>query len=206
MKIFCIGLSRTGTSSLTKALGIMGYKSIHFPKKILNLKDQRLIIKFDKILDDYDAFSDTPIVRFYKELDVKYPGAKFILTVREIDAWLKSCERYFSFRSKGDIYNKSLRLDLYGTAEFSKEKFKESYYKHLDEVLKYFKNRKQDLCIINICDGEGWEKLCSFLGRSFPDVPFPRKNYIPTHNSIKKVIKERLLQKFNKFTTFKKII
>ena len=41
--------------------------------------------------------------------------------------------------------------------------------------MEYFKNRPQDFLNLDIIGGEGWEKLCEFLGKPIPDVPFPRK-------------------------------
>ena len=29
---------------------------------------------------------------------------------------------------------------------------------------------------MNICAGDGWERLCEFLDVPVPDVPFPREN------------------------------
>ena len=29
---------------------------------------------------------------------------------------------------------------------------------------------------MDVCAGDGWETLCSFLGRPVPAVPFPRNN------------------------------
>jgi 3'(2'), 5'-bisphosphate nucleotidase len=40
----------------------------------------------------------------------------------------------------------------------------------------YFKDRPQDLLVIDVTAGEGWEKLCPFLGKPTPDIPFPKAN------------------------------
>ena len=44
------------------------------------------------------------------------------------------------------------------------------------EINTYFKNRPNDLLVMNICEGDGWEMLCPFLGTDIPDVPFPKLN------------------------------
>jgi hypothetical protein len=44
---------------------------------------------------------------------------------------------------------------------------------HYKNVLEYFKNRPDDLLIIDICAGQGWEKLCPFLDKPLPQYPFP---------------------------------
>jgi len=45
-------------------------------------------------------------------------------------------------------------------------------------VMDYFKDRPDDLLIIDICSGEGFEKLAPFLGRPLPAQPFPHKGNI----------------------------
>ncbi|MBU1849693.1 MAG: hypothetical protein KKH40_03100, partial [Nanoarchaeota archaeon] len=52
----------------------------------------------------------------------------------------------------------------------------EEYYQHHEDVLSYFKNRPQDLLVINVCAGDGWEKLCSFLKLPVPNKLFPHVN------------------------------
>ena len=43
-------------------------------------------------------------------------------------------------------------------------------------IKEYFRNRPNDLLVMNICNGEGWKVLCPFLDKSIPDVQFPKKN------------------------------
>ncbi len=163
-KIFGIGLSRTGTTSLTIALTMLGYNSKHFPT---DWEDA----------EKYDALTDTPVTRAYKELDVKYPSSKFILTIREIDSWLESCRKYFALYDIEHLpERRQLRMDLYNTIEFDREKFIEAYKRHHNDVLSYFKDRQEDLLIINICAGERWDKLCKFLNKPIPPFQFPRAN------------------------------
>ena len=58
-KVFCIGLSKTGTTSLSKALEILGYRSIHTPiiyknsSLTVEIKWQinRVVIHFSKKLE-----------------------------------------------------------------------------------------------------------------------------------------------------------
>jgi len=41
--------------------------------------------------------------------------------------------------------------------------------KHLANVKKYFRSRKKDLVLLDICNGEGWSKLCASLEMEEPD-------------------------------------
>lgn len=176
LKIFCVGLSRTGTTSLTKALSILGYKAEHFDAYLFRYSEGKLNPKLQYAAKS-DALSDTPVARFYQEMDAGYPHAKFILTVREMDKWLESCRKHFwpgRFDHRPDL--NQLHRDLYDATEFDREKFEKGYNKHQEEVLTYFKNRKDDLLILDICGGEGWERLCPFLKKPIPEKAFPKLN------------------------------
>ncbi len=54
--------------------------------------------------------------------------------------------------------------------------FIETYYRHHEDVRKYFHNRPDDLLEMDITAGDGWEKLCPFLGLSIPSQPFRESN------------------------------
>jgi len=182
-KIFGIGLSRTGTLSLNDALGILGFKSIHYPP----------VDKMPELLERYDAATDTTVAINYKELDYRYPNSKFILTVRDIEDWLSSCKWFFSKEKalKSDRYKKKrvllskqqslIRKYLYGAEFFNEESYREGYLLHLEDVKEYFKDRN-DLLVMNIFKGDGFELLCPFLGVPTIERRFPHK-----HNRGKKV-------------------
>jgi len=198
-KIFGIGLSRTGTTSLSAALEMLGFKSKHYPDFIMDnsslitrLKARfngnvwpifknvtwgsrnRLVLKKDEI-GAWDALSDTPVARFFKDLDRYYPGSKFIYTIRDMDDWLKSCKTFF-FPTRFDYWLFSqLHFDLYGVNTFNRGRFMAGYEKHDQNIKSYFKKREKDLLIMNICGGEGWEKLCPFLKIDPPDKKFPHR-------------------------------
>jgi len=93
VKIFCIGLSRTGTQSLNKALCLLGYSALHYPG-IVSYRLGKAYFE-QEIIEQYDAFSDLTVAMFYKVLDETYADAKFILTIRDVDEWIKSCERLY---------------------------------------------------------------------------------------------------------------
>lgn len=177
VKVFGIGLSKTGTTSLARALEILGYRV----KDCLGITNYSKgdVASIDKTaLESYDALTDTPIPNFYQELDKEYPGSKFILTIRDMDGWLKSCKKQFNQKlaeKRSDAANQ-LFLELYDTVTFDEEKFRSGYTKFTDSVLNYFKDRPGDLLIIDISKGEGWEKLCPFLNKPIQNTIFPKSN------------------------------
>lgn len=176
-KLFGIGLSKTGTTSLAHALEILGYRTKDYLGISRYSRGDLSSIDLD-VLDQYDALTDTPIPSFYRELDVRYPNSKFILTVRDREGWLKSCKKQFTQRlaEKQNEAHKRLFLDLYGTDVYDEQKFISGYETFVGGVIEYFKNRPLDLLVIDVAGGDGWEKLCPFLGKPIPDGPFPKAN------------------------------
>jgi len=176
-KIFGIGLSKTGTSSLAHALEILGYRTKDYPGIVRYTRGELSSIDLE-VIDSHDAITDTPIPSFYRELDARYPNSKFILTIREREGWLKSCKKQFTqqLAEKQNDAHKNLFLDLYGTDVFDEQKFSRGYERFVGGALKFFENRPRDLLVFDISAGEGWEKLCAFLGKPIPDKPFPKAN------------------------------
>lgn len=168
-KIFGIGLGRTGSRSLATAMHKLGYRSKHSPK---HLSD---IWKFDFL-------NDIRISCRYKFLDFCFPEARFILTVREIDSWIESNRRWS--RGKGgeiedgkvniNLKKAESRFGVYGITYFDEGAFRKAYFEFNRRVLEHFEGREDGkLLIMNICGGDGWEKLCKFLGCPVPNIPFP---------------------------------
>lgn len=168
MKIFGIGLSRTGTLSLAVALRELGYNTAHYPKP-------PLLPGLIDVMNGYDAGCDVPIAIAYKELDKAFPNSKFILTTRSLKTWLGSCRRFRHFRVRMSGDSEQVRLLLYGYNGYRENKFRETYLRHHKDVLEYFKDRN-DLLIIDITKGEGWKELCEFLNKEIPDKPFPHRH------------------------------
>ena len=167
IKIFGVGLFRTGTSSLTIALRKLGYEIIHPPRPAL----------LPKLLDeiwDTDGANDSPIAYQYKELDKIFPNTKWILTTRSLKSWLKSVE-YFLKTIYDSGADDEIRTLLYGHHKFNQVKYTIAFIKHHQEVYEYFKDR--ELLIMDLDKGDfTWRKLCKFLNKEIPNEPFPHEH------------------------------
>jgi len=164
-KIFGIGLSRTGTHSLVKALELLGYRIVHYPPT------PRLF----KIVDKNNGAADITVAANFEILDQKYPNSKFILTIREIESWLKSAEEHFTIKKKRPKWQWELRKALFNTKYWDRDMFKEAYYNHVKRVENYFRDRPKDLLIMDIVGGDGFEKLTEFLYTDFRIKDFPHE-------------------------------
>lgn len=181
-KVFGIGLSKTGTSSLAEALNRLGIRTIHYPDDAQTYSELQSGIFDLTLLKHYDGVADTPVVPYYAQLDAIFPGSKFILTIREKNAWLASVEQHWRTASTYTneplkrAFQQFIRTAVYGCVEFNKARFSYVYDLHYNNVLQYFAARPADLLVIDICAGEGWAPLCSFLQKPVPDEPFPHAN------------------------------
>ena len=59
---------------------------------------------------------------------------------------------------------------------FDIEAWKQEYKERHREALNHFKGRESDLLVFNASAGDGWEKLCPFLDKPIPPMPFPKAN------------------------------
>ena len=186
-KIFCIGLTKTGTSSLHVALSQLGLRSFHWgdldahpvagtaglaaARAIRDARrhGERLL---QRLGEEHDAYSDVGALSARFDLaDAHYPGSRFILTVRNIDDWIDSrwrqAERHRGQHLAGMYQGSGFAID--------ERAWRAEGQAHRDRVEAYFASR-DDLLVLDICAGDGWERLAPFLGRSVPSTPFPTEN------------------------------
>jgi hypothetical protein len=189
-KVFGIGLSRTGSTSLNEALAVLGLRAVHFPADPVTQREYRRFFAAPKdklrlsLLDRCDALTDNPVSCVYRQLDRAYPGSKFIWTIRDKQSWLRSCELWWErsvipFMEHSAALGEFMALvgtQAYGTAYFDAGLFSAAYDAHMTQVPDYFRGRDADLLTLDICAGDGWPELAPFLGRAVPRVPFPHRN------------------------------
>jgi len=174
--VFGIGFHKTGTSSLGKALELMGYRV----RGVTGNKDPDIA---DKLYDlawstidagRYDAFQDNPWPIIFREIDARYPGSKFVLTVRDPDKWLASQVRHFGTATT------PMRELIYGSGHgcpIGNEAIYEARYeRHNAEVREYFAGRPEDMVEMHFERGDGWAELCPLLGANTPSQAFPHAN------------------------------
>jgi hypothetical protein len=170
LKVFGVGLSRTGTTSLTRALQVLGWRAVHYPAP----QGPAAVLA---AAERWDALTDTPVVVVYQELAQRYPEARFIMTVRRMDDWLASCERFFARVGEARGAKLAVRMAVYGAPGFERDAFEAAYRRHVRGVRRFFAGEPERLLVMDIAGGQGWERLCPFLGVGVPPGGgFPREN------------------------------
>jgi hypothetical protein len=187
-KVFCIGLSKTGTTTFGDACEMLGMSRCGWTKRLHQKRDAdgREITShelvgawvtgdMERIVDAasaYDALEDLPWPLLYREMAEAFSNAKFVLTRRaSTQRWLESIQRH----QNGSRYR--LREFVYGAANAAEdaESYVAKYEGHLNEVRSFFAFSDR---FLEVCweEGDGWDQLCLFLDLPVPDAPFPHSN------------------------------
>ena len=182
-KVLGVGLGRTGTASLAAALDGIGIPARHHVTYDGGLEGASREAACRAVLQRYQGIANGTALPF-RRLDRAYPGSRFVLTVRDEESWLTSKRRYADRElAKWDTYSpehrdrkRALREEIYGSFEFDPVRWLDAYREHRDSVRRYFAHRPDDLLVLDIPGGDGWEPLCSFLGADVPEEAFPRRN------------------------------
>ncbi|MFT5668595.1 MAG: hypothetical protein ACI9DK_002800 [Vicingaceae bacterium] len=210
-KIFCIGFHKTGTSSLAKALNMLGFKVCRRLSMLQEIvPDLKLIDHLKKneyheiiqIAEEFDAFVDNPWPLIFKELDQNFPDCKFILTTRNEENWIESVCNYFKNSST------EIREIIYGQGSpiGNEELYLTRYREHNKNVQEYFENKPNKLLILDLIENDKWNSLCNFLKVGIPKENFPHEN--KTQFALKpqkKYITLKGIQNFSKIPFKKKL-
>jgi len=179
-KVFGIGLSRTGTTSLNRALQQLGYESAH-----CNYAGSFLGWPHFLYLD---AATDIPCSAQFESLYHTFEKSKFIYTVRDVDSWRRSIVDHTGTKRPSEWDHKRhlqlekfqtlvRRLQAWESLYRKHDSWEEAYHAFDNRVKRFFENKPEGRFLeMKITDGDGWEKLCSFLEHEVPDRPFPHVN------------------------------
>ncbi|GME48377.1 nad dependent epimerase [Neofusicoccum parvum] len=203
MQVVCLGMSRTGTLGLYWSLNLLGYRTYHMVEILnngerdLNLTVEAYKAKYedgrpygreelDRWYGQYDAVCDLPAWLFVEEMYAAYPDAKFILTDRNVDDWVRSMHNTV-FAATASKFIRALGLidwvlmrpfrticinlsiDHCGWGDDTRTA--EVYRQHVERVKATIPS--EQLLYLRLEEGITWEKLCTFLDKPVPDVPIP---------------------------------
>ncbi len=206
LQVIAVGPPRTGTSSLKVALQSLGFARCMHMDELFNqpnLVDHWIELfetgktDFATLFAGYQSSADFPGCLAYRELMAHYPEAKFIVNYRDADAWYDSmletvyafvprtAEQKQSLLEKGEQDPRYLGiaktlalvevylLERHYAGQFAdRERTIARYHRFFTEVRETIPaSRRLDYRL-----GDGWEPLCSFLGKDVPTESFPFKN------------------------------
>lgn len=176
VKIFGIGLSRTGSLSLQHYMSTSGYNSAHYVVRPHWKGLPQEIIKF---CEGYDFINDAPVSIYFEELSQAFPGSKFINTTRKLDSWLKSCSYHFTNNPRRRRLRRAAlkyRELLYGCDGYNKTKFIKAFYQHKQKVSEFSKNNNVLTLRLELEDRRKVGLLKAFLGDDNLSPHYPHVN------------------------------
>jgi hypothetical protein len=181
MKVFGIGMPRTGTTSLTAALDTLGFTpALHNPYDV-------------EAIARCGSATDLTIAWRFKPLALSWPEAKFIYTSRDVGPWLASIERhyvkhYMDVEALGPAdplyhpqwFQGEAIIQAFGQFRPRGREFLAGRRRHESTMRRFFRRQPGRLLEIDITadvpDTEKWGPICAFLDVPVPDLPFPRLN------------------------------
>lgn len=177
-KAFGIGWAKTGTTSLGACFRKLGF---NHQGQNLSLVHRIMAGDYGKVLSIASAkesFEDWPWIILFRQLDMAFPGSKFILTTRDPARWLSSYRAMIAAQGPPGDDLVRIREFLYGidTRTATDAQLLSRYNNHQQEVVHYFRHRPGDLLVVDWEEGHGWAELCGFLGLPAPAAPFPHLN------------------------------
>lgn len=187
LRLIGTGFGRTGTESMRKALGMIGYGPCHHMMHLVETPEncqlwERFLdgdeIGWPALLDGCASCLDWPTAAFWRDLTSAYPDAKVILTWRDPEDWWRSFESTILVRvnatlagGPASVSSTLLWRDVF-KHDLSRENCIATYEANAAEVRATIAPDR--LLVYEL--GSGWEPLCRFLDVPVPDAPYPRGN------------------------------
>ena len=185
MKVFGIGLNKTGTKTLGTYLQAFGFRHRSYDSDntrtspSYDLYQAGQVDRLLDIMEDYDSCEDWPWPLLYQQLDERFPDARFVLTVRaSADVWYRS------------LCNMAVRLGpfplwerlVYGHAmpQGHRQQHVEIYQTHNARVSEYFRDRPGKLLTVCWERGDDVAALARFLDLPVPALPAVHENRSPS--------------------------
>jgi hypothetical protein len=174
-KLFIIGLPRTGTTSISVALLDYGFRVAHtaYTKRAFELAD---------VIADAPCFCD------YQQLDVLFPGSKFVYLDRALQDWVPSMQMLLkkmlaNLDQKTGHFTPVLKRCFHNTFALlttldplNAQHLEACYLKHQQEIFSYFATR-EDFLKIDLSQSESLKTLLAFLNITTEGAgEFPRLN------------------------------
>ena len=148
------------------------------------------------------AVTDAPPACFGPELIAAYPDAKVVLSLRDIDSWYDSVMATVNEATKSPLnlllgvidqafmgrWGPMLGRMIQGTFGGDLEKNgRKAFQVHYDEIRRLVPEEN----LLEYKLGEGWDRLCKFLGTEIPKQPFPHINETASFHDRLAVMRKR---------------
>ncbi|MCO6453597.1 MAG: hypothetical protein J5I90_22635 [Caldilineales bacterium] len=171
-------MNKTGTTTLAVCLKRLGFKHTSYSLDLLRHVKRGEWEPVWAVSDAFDSFEDWPWPLTFKEMDERYPYARFILTVRKdsetwISSLLKHAERTGPTQMRELVYG-------YAMPQGHEAEHIAIYEAHNLAVADHFADRPEKLLTLCWETGSDWADLGQFLQMEVPDESIPHANKAST--------------------------
>ncbi|MEM9036765.1 MAG: sulfotransferase [Actinomycetota bacterium] len=171
-KVIGVGLNRTGTKTLKRHLEQWGFRHRTYDLGAFERYREGRIEELLDEMEQHDSFDDWPWPLMYRQIDERFPDAKFVLTVRkDPDAWFRSIKTLSV--KMGPLNKFEQHIYGYSMPQGHRDEHVAYYEAHNAAVEAHFASRPDKL--LRIC----WEEspdlgeLAGFVGHDGPVPPEP---------------------------------
>lgn len=157
-RVLCVGYLKTGTTSFGAAMRQLGFSHYGYDLDLQRSFQAGDLLRCLKFAEHFDSLDDRPwsSPAFVAAFQDRFPGSYYVLLERDESAWLKSYCAYF----RPQLSDAELLTRL----------------RHHNQAIRRLLADEPHVLCMNICAGDGYERLCPFLGIADPGVPFPWSN------------------------------
>ena len=194
LEVIGAGFGRTGTHSLGLAFEKLGYGPCYSLPEVAKNPGHTEIwnnaidgkqVDWVSLFSSYKSAVEWPNVSFIYELVQHFPDAKFVLTLREPEAWYESASKTIfeglelsahnpdPIKRESSHWMRRLILEhTFAGRYWDKDHAITVYQRHIQQVVDIVPQKR--LLKFNVKDG--WQLLCQFLQKPIPQESFPRLN------------------------------
>lgn len=195
LQLIGAGLGRTGTLSLKAALERIGYGPCYHMIEVLSApqrarhwleRTRSSSHDWDAIFHRYRSTVDWPAAAFWRELAMRYPDAKVVLSLRDADAWHASVMNTIYPVMTQELPERapaSLREFQAMVVELILERTFAGRLADRAHATRVFEQHNQAVIdalpasrLLVYRAGDGWQPLCRFLDVPVPSEAFPHLN------------------------------
>jgi hypothetical protein len=175
VKVIGVGLNRTGTKTLRAYCMGWGMQHHTFDLQAFQLYHKGETDRLLDYMEAFDSFEDWPWPLLFREIDARFPDARFVLTLRkDPETWYRSlCNMAVRMGPMNDF-----EKPIYGYAmpHGHREEHLAFYKAHNEAVREHFKDRPEKLLTVCWETGDDGRTLAAFLGLPAPAEPRMHRN------------------------------
>jgi hypothetical protein len=185
LRIIGAGLGRTGTLSLKLALEQLGFGPCYHMLEVFREPAKRVphwervslgeAVDWDEVFAGFQATVDWPACNYYRELMVRYPDARVILSVRDAASWFASTQATIldDVPAAGrPPFIRRVVDAVIGEDWHDRDRLMAAFERHNAAVRTHVPAHR----LLEFRASDGWAPLCAFLGVPVPATPYPRVN------------------------------